>query len=180
MALEYWLLGLPLLLIAIFMNTLADIQDEGQFVRLNMIWGSMSVERKNVVRTTRSFLDGIGILQLHRFVPPWGKIYFVTDWSTLGVAAVEDINKADKHTGFMHTTFELVAMAASGFVAAWAMRSSIHDFRIETSNMRIMSIVVAGILCLVFAIARTKSRILANVGIFITATVIAFSIGSAK
>jgi hypothetical protein len=82
----YWLLALPLLLTATFMSTLAEIRDEGRRIRVKRLWSSMDVPKADVVGTARSALEGIGALQLKRFVFPWGKIYFVSAWSKLGVA----------------------------------------------------------------------------------------------
>jgi hypothetical protein len=173
MPLVYWLLGLPPLLIAVFISTLAEIQDEDQRIRVKTLWKSMDVPKEQIVRTAQSFLEGIGVLQLQRFVLPWGKIFFIADWSKFGVVIEEDgeEGKSDeaKPYGFVRATLESLAIAASGFFAALGMRSSAHDFRIQTSKMQMLAFALAGVLCIVFAIVRKRNPGFANVTLFVAA-----------
>jgi hypothetical protein len=81
---EYWLIALPLLLVVTFMTTLAEIHDEGHTVRVKRWWGSIEVAKQDVAKISPLLLDGIGVLKLRRFVFPWGRIYFVADWSNSG------------------------------------------------------------------------------------------------
>jgi len=171
MAPQYWLLGLPLLPIISFASTLAEIRDEGHQIRVKRLWGSRDVPKKNVVGTAHSALEGIGALQLKRFVFPWGKIYFVSDWSKLGVASARpresntDGDAPPKPSA--RATLWSLAAAVSGLLAARAMGRSAQGFRIETSLVRVAACILAGALCVVFAISRTRKPSLANVAMFL-------------
>jgi hypothetical protein len=175
MAPEYWLLALPLLLIIIFMSTLAEIQDDGHRILVKTLWNSLAVPRQDVVKTAQSVLDGIGVLQLRRFVLPWGRIYFVADWSKLGVASAgtgeESTGDETKRHPFLRATFESLVVAISGFLAARAMSSGVHVFRIETSTQRMVAFTLAGALCVVFAIARARRPSFANVVLFVATSI---------
>jgi hypothetical protein len=117
---QYWLLALPPLLLIIFMITLAEIHDEGRRIRVKTLWKSMDVPREEVVSTAQSGFDGIGVLRLHRFVLPRGRIYFVSDWSKLGVVNADDQGSIDEPNpyGFVRSALESIAMAVSRFLAA--------------------------------------------------------------
>ena len=165
----YWLLALPLLLTATFMSTLAEIRDEGRRIRVKRLWSSMDVPKADVVGTARSALEGIGALQLKRFVFPWGKNYFVSAWSKLGVAQPRE-SRTDSDApspASAGAALWSLAAAVSGFLAARAMGSSPHGFRIETSVVRVAACILAGALCVVFAVSRTRSPSFANVTMFL-------------
>jgi len=173
---QYWLLALPLLLAATFMSTLAEIRDEGHRIRVKRLWISVDIPKKDVVQTVQSALDGIGALQLKRFAFPWGKIYFVSDWSKLGVVSPQrressTVGNARPKSSARAALWPLAA-AISGFLAARAMGSSAHGFRIETSVMRLAACVLAGALCVLFAISRTRRPNLANVVLFLATSAI--------
>jgi len=168
---QYWLLAVPLLLAAIFMSTLAEIRDEGHRIRVKRLWISIDVPKKDVVETAQSVLDGIGALQLKRFAFPWGKIYFVSDWSKLGVISAQrresDTGGDVPPKGSARAGLWSPAAAVSGFLAARAMGSSAHGFGIEASVMRVAACILAGALCAVFAISRTKRPSFANAVLFL-------------
>jgi len=176
MPLVYWVLALPMLLTVIFMSTLAEVRDDGHRIMVKTLWNSIDVPKEEVMRTTHSFLDGIGVLQLRRFVFPWGRIYFVTDWSKLGVVDAgpggENARNEARRFPFVRASLETLVVALSGFLAARAMSSSSRDFRIETSPMRMGAYPLAAVLCVVFLIARKRRPSFANVVLFVATFVV--------
>jgi hypothetical protein len=168
---QYWLLALPLLLPVTFMSTLAEIRDEGHRIRVKRLWISTDVPKKDVVGTARSVLDGIGALQLKRFVFPWGKIYYVSDWSKLGVASAqpwETSADGDVPTKSpARAAIWSLAAAVSGFLAGRAMSSTMRNLRIEAPGMRAAACVLALALCAVFAVARTRRPNFASIALYV-------------
>jgi hypothetical protein len=167
---EYWLVALPLVLVAVFMSTLAEIQNEGRQIQVRTLWHSTEIPKEDVASIAQSSLEGIGVLRLRRFVLPWGRIYFVSDWSKLGVSLGHEKECTDAEPrpySSARVSFESLAVAISGFLAARAMRTGAHDFGLETPAMRIGMFAIAGILCVVFAIARTRRPSFANVTLFV-------------
>ena len=171
MAPEYWLIGVPLLLIPAFMCTLAEVQDQGHRIQVRRLWHSIDVPKEDVATISQSFVEGIGVLRLRRFVPPWGRVYFVTDWSKLGVASpgseTERTNSRATRYSLVRRVLESLVVAISGFVAARAITAGVHDFRLQTSAMRIAAAALVGALCVLFAVARARKPSFANVVLFV-------------
>jgi hypothetical protein len=170
---EYWLIALPLLVLFGFMNTLADVHDMGKTIRINRWWSSVDVPKEKIVRIAPSSLEGIGALQFCRFIFPWGRIYFVAEWSDLegvdikpGSATRSDESKAYPLIWNVLASF---ALAVSGFISARAISANVHGFRIETSGARTEAFGAAAVLCLVFAITWTRRSSFANVALFVAA-----------
>jgi hypothetical protein len=158
MPLAYWLLALPLLPIVIFMITLADVKDEGQEILVNRLWISTHIPKGDVLATNKSFLDGIGVLHLKRFAFPFGRIYFVPEWST---------KRHEKQNSSNWDLLGSAALAISGFVAARAV--NIHGLTAQTPNARALALALAGALCFSFAATRQKKPGLANGMLFAAA-----------
>jgi hypothetical protein len=158
MAPVYWLLALPLLPILIFMVTLAEIHDEGTGIHVKMLWKSRHLPRTEVLSTNHSYLDGIGELRLRNPVFPWGRIFFVYEWSA---------TQSRKDVPHFYSVLASAVLAISGFVAARAV--DISSFRVETSHARALALFSAGTLCALFAIARRKAPSLANSILFLAA-----------
>ncbi len=176
MALQFWLLAVPPLLIATFMSTLAEVHDEGQRVHIKTLWSSMDVSKQDVVKTSRSFLEGIDVLHLRRFVPPWGRIYFVTDWSKTAIADAgrgkESTTSGTKSYLIIRATLESLVVALSGFFAARAIGASVRDFSIATYTARALALLSAGGLCILFAVVQRKKPSFANVALFVAAALV--------
>lgn len=173
----YWPLALPFLLVAAFPSTLAEIRNDGHRTLVKTLWNSMYVPNNEIVRTAESVLAGIGTLQLKRFVFPWGKIYFVADWSELGVESAESEThrlRDDTRQRPVRTALGSLAAAVSGFLAARGMSSVIHNPRVESAAMRVAACILAGTLCLVFAAARSRRPGFANVALFIASLTVGF------
>ena len=171
----YWLLALPLLLVTAFMTMLADVHDEGQTIRVKRWWHSIHIAKEDVVNIGPSFLDGISVLELRRFAFPWGRIYFVDEWSTVGTAAAErakgygtDGTKPSFRRA-VRAIIESITVAVFGFVAGRGTGASIHNFRIEASTARIEAIALAAALCVAFAIARSKKSSSAPLALYVAA-----------
>jgi hypothetical protein len=174
MAPVYWLLGLPVVVVAVFMSTLADIQHEGRRVVANTVWRSLNIPQGDVVRTAPSFLEGISVMRLRRYVFPWGRIYFVTDWSKFGSLNPEEarMNEESKPRSSGRVLLETLVVAGSGFIFGFGIRSNTKGFRIETSGMQIAAVGFAGLLMMVFAVARKRRPALANVVLWIATAII--------
>jgi hypothetical protein len=175
-AFQYWLLALPMLLVIVFMTTLAEVHYEGSRIQVKILWKSMDLPREEIVSTAQSVLDGIGVLRLRRFVPPWGRIYFVSDWSKLGVAVASDQSTAEKPKPYrlIFSMLGSIAAAISGFFATLAMRPNSPNFRIETFAMRIVAVTLVGLLCLIFGIIRYRYPAFANGVLFVAGSIIGF------
>jgi hypothetical protein len=171
---EYWLIPLPLYLVLAFMSTLADVKDDGNRIRVKRFGISTDVPRGDVVRTSQSFLKGIGTLQLKRFVLPWGKIYFVTDWSKVADLSAESEGEGAAKGSAYQSVCDILwslAGAVSGFSAARAVTRYGHTLRIQPST-RMAAFALAGTLLVAFAIARKRKPGFANVVLFTAALVI--------
>ena len=70
------------------------------------------------------------------------------------------------------STLESFVVGISGLLAARAMTTAVYDLRLGTSAARIVAFTLAGALCLVFAIARTRRPSFANVVLFVATFVI--------
>jgi hypothetical protein len=157
----YWLLILPLLPILIFMIALAEVHDEGRQIQIRRLWTSFHIPKEDILGTSKSFLDGIGVLHPRRFAFPFGHIYFVYEWSDKG-PQTKDSAKWD--------LLASTAMAISGFFAARVVH--IHGLGLEAPQSRILAIGLAGALCVLFAATRKKKSGFANCVLFIAAYII--------
>src|SRR5690348_9372966 len=79
---QYWFIGVPALTLLGFMNTLAEVHRAGKQVRIQRWWGAIHVDKDEIIEISPSWLEGITRLRVRRFLPPWGVVYFVTDWSS--------------------------------------------------------------------------------------------------
>ena len=173
-ALKYWLLVLPFLLVLAFMTTLAEIHDGGETVHVQRWWGSIALAKEDVAERTPFFLEGIGVLKLRRFVFPWGRIYFVDDWSDVGEPRAGAEKKQQVVKPSIFTALASFVLAVSGFLAARAISSNVLDFSIKTPAMRIEALTVAGVLCIIFTTARKRNPSFANVALFMATLITGF------
>jgi len=157
----YWLLVLPLLPLLIFIVALAEVHDEGRQIHVRRLWKSIYIPQEDIKKTSESFLDGIGVLHLRRFVFPIGRIYFVHEWSTRG---------PEKENSPIWGVLASAAMAISGFIAARAV--NIPGFGFETPHARILAFVFAGALCVLFVATRRKKSGFANCMLFAAAYIV--------
>jgi hypothetical protein len=151
----YSLLALPLLSILMFMMALAEVHDEGRQIHVRRLWKSTHIPKEDILGTGKSFLDGIGVLHLRRFVFPFGRIYFVYEWSSRG---------PEKKNSSNWDLLASIAMALSGFFGARAV--NIHGLAFEASPPRVLAIASAGALCVLFAVSRRRNSGLANCMLF--------------
>lgn len=162
----YWLLASPLLVVLIFMITLAEVDRGHEALHVKRWWCSIEVRQRDVAEVAPSFLEGVSVLKLHNLAFPWGRrIYFVPEWSNL--APKEGVVSGTKTQSFIQSIVESAALAVSGFVAAWALSFKVVDFRIEASAAKVVALSLAGVLGLAFVTARKKKPTLANVSLYI-------------
>jgi len=166
-----WALVFPVLLLALFMATLAEIRVNGQHVQIKWIWASTEALKRDVREMSPSFLSGISVLKLRRFIWPWGRVYFVTDWSEMGVTP-EGRDNETRPTPLFRAIVEFVVVACFGLLAGRTTSGEIPDFRVVHSPGRIVAFLLAGILCLLFAVTRTKKPTLANVALWLSTWIV--------
>lgn len=154
----FWLLGLPIFLIIIFMGTLAEVHDNGRQIIIKTSWSSTSVSKEDVLGTQNSFLEGIGVLRLKQFFFPWGRVYFVHKWST---------GSAIKESSPIWTILSPIVLAISGFVVARV--GNIRVFKISTSTQSFWTVISAGVLFFLFVVIRNKRAAFANSLLFAAA-----------
>ena len=170
----YWLLGLPTLPLPIFMSTLADVSDSGHQIVVKRVWHSIEIPKSDVLTTIPSFLEGIGVLKLRRYVFPWGRIYFVRDWSKLGVASPAEYRIDNQRTWSPWLEWlTSLAMAVSGFMMSSAVRSSIKGFRVEPT-VRLWAFILAGLMAVLFAFVRTRKPGFANIVLYMATGIVGF------
>jgi hypothetical protein len=76
-----WALAAPVVILALFMTTLAAVFDDGEQIYIKRWWATpRRVPKKDAVGNEASLLEDIGRLHLRWFVFPWGQIYFVRAW----------------------------------------------------------------------------------------------------
>ena len=181
MALPYWSLSLPLLIVAFFCMTLAEISREGTRVRIRTFWRWKEVPQKNVVRFGTSFLEGIGFVELNYFVFPWGKIYFLgerPDHSVLQNAIHSEGEKDSAgRPSHVWSVIGSVLMAISGLICARAISPGIQELSLTSSTAKSSSIVGTIVLLLLFLAVRKKNRAFANILIFCAGFVVGILFG---
>jgi len=178
---EYWLIALPLVLIVLFMTTLAEIHDQGHRIHVSRLWYSIDVPKEDVSGVSPSFVEGVSVMRLRRFVLPWGRIYFVNDWSKFGVVSagreLERTEGEDRSTAsFTRAVIETLVVAISGFLAGRAFRSSFHGVIVETVALRVGSVIFALMLCVVLAIGRRSRPSFANAVLFVATLVVGLAL----
>ena len=178
---EYWLIALPLVVIVTFMTTLAEIQDEGHQVHVKMLWHSIYLPKEQVRSIAPSFVDGVSVLRLRRFMLPWGRIYFVSDWSKFGVMhprfTEENTGHQSKHYSSVRSMIEWLVAAISGFLAGQTLRSRVHLIRIGSSALQMGALLFAATLFALFLITRRNRPNFANVLLFLFTFVVVIVFG---
>lgn len=177
---EYWLIVLPLVLIVLFMATLAEVHDQGHRIHVSRLWHSIDIPKEDVAGINQSFVEGIGVMRLRRFVLPWGRIYFVSDWSKFGVVRARSERdgtggEAEPHS-FTRAVIETLVVAVSGFLAGRAIRSRFHGVIVGALTLRVGCVILALMLCVVFAIARRSRPAFANVVLFVATLVVGLAL----
>ena len=167
----YWLVAIPLLLLFGFMNTLADVHDLGNVLRIKRWWNSVDLPKGEITGISPSFIGGIGVLHLRQFAFPWGRIYFVEEWSNLeSVDTRSEKAASPEETAAgprVRDSLASLALAVSGYICARAISNSVREFRIETYFARSAALTIAAALCILFAATRTKKPSFANVVLFV-------------
>jgi len=128
---------------------------------------------------TQCILEGVGVLRLRTFVFPWGRIYYVSDWSKFGVESPKrPVPGAGREAGrgsWQEAILEFLAAGISGFLASRAVGSGVYDLRLETSTARLVEFTLAGVFLILFFVTRTKRPSFANVVLFLAAFAVGFA-----
>jgi hypothetical protein len=86
----------PLLLLATFLASAAQIRPERDRLRYRRFLKWEELPYSAIVRCEVGAWPGVGFLKLRRFLPPWGKLYFVIEthdgWPPRGTQLAEFIN----------------------------------------------------------------------------------------
>jgi len=166
---RYWPIALPLMLIPLFMATLADIRYQGQRLLVKRLWTSMDVAQDDVIVMAPSFLEGVGVLRLRRFVFPWGGVYFVSDWSKFGVEGPDFEGGPGNAVGrsTVRTVIEWLVVAISGFIAGRTLSSRAHVIDIQVSAHRTAALLISLALGVLFVITQRSRPSFANVALFL-------------
>ena len=131
------LLPAPMLVLCVFMTSLAEVHDDGRTFRVKRWWGSVRLAKGDVLSVGPTFLEEIGVLKARRFVFPWGRVFFVHDWSThqslANGHAPNRSTEAARRSLAREIIEKLVLLvgAASGFVAGRWARANMLIFRIS-------------------------------------------------
>ena len=155
------------------MTTLAEVHDEGESLRVKRWWHTIHVAKLDVARIGPFFVGGISVMDFRRSVFPWGRIYFVDDWSKLGTLAAGHEKGAG--TGGtkpsarreLRATLESLAVAVFGFITGRGTGAIIHNLRIETSATRIEALTLAAALCVAFGIAQKRKPGSAGLALYV-------------
>jgi hypothetical protein len=173
---QYWVICIAVLPVLGFMNTLAEVRRQGKQIRIRRWWGSISVDESDIVDISRSVLQGIGRLRVRRFMPPWGVIYFVADWSNVEVLhdsiTVRQVDPPVDLRSRVADLFAAVLIAASGFALGRMLISDFHKFSIARLSSSILALTISALLAVLFIFSRKRHGTLAAVLLFV-ATLIA-------
>jgi hypothetical protein len=175
---QYWSICVPLVPLLAYMNTLAEIHSSGGKLRIKRWWGSVYIAKSEVLDISPSMLQGIGRLHFRRFMPPWGVIYFVTDWSTLELPeAPSELLSSKPAVATRERVPDVLAsvlMGGSGFVVGKMLSGEFRTLSVEGTLANILALTIAGALGTSFLLTRKKTPTLANVLLYLAALIVAF------
>jgi hypothetical protein len=138
-----WILASPLLLLLLFMASLAEIHEFGSGVSVRTLFGTHHVAKKDILSVGNSVLEDIGVIRARRYIFPWGAIYFVRQWSALPLERRQPVIDG----------LSMVVMGCSGFIVSRA--AHISRFQIRTGGGVKLAILCAVLLC-IFALTIYK------------------------
>jgi hypothetical protein len=145
---------------AVFLATVADVRREGHSIRIRRLWTSTDVPQTEIVEVREALLGcGFRVLRLRRFVPPWGRIYFRSDWSHL-----EDVGQRVEQPAETDSARDLVLMLAAGvlgFATTRKISREMYHFGIDSFPACIAALGVIVVLCIVSATFRRYKPTLA-------------------
>ena len=148
---QYWSICVPLVPLLVYMNTLAEIHSSGGKLRIRRWWGSMYIAKSEVLDISPSMLQGIGRLHCRRFMPPWGVIYFVTDWSTLELPERKESSKPSAPTRErVPDVLASLLMGGSGFVVGKMLSGEFGTLSVKGTSANILVLTIAGSLGVLF------------------------------
>jgi hypothetical protein len=63
---------------ALFLFTAAEVKAHEKTLEYRRFWAWKQISYDQIGQCAASWIPGLGYVRLGRFVPPWGKLYFVT------------------------------------------------------------------------------------------------------
>jgi hypothetical protein len=178
---RFWFICIPVIPLLGFMNTLAEIRSKEKQVRIKRWWGSICISESEILEISQSRLEGILRLRIRRFVPPWGVVYFVADWSNIetlraGIAGRHS-TPSDHPRERVSNLISSVLLGISGFVLGRALTEDFHKFSIENRATSILILATSVGFAGLFAFARKRAPTLANLLLFAAMFIVALLFG---
>lgn len=165
---QYWTICILIVPLLMYMNTLADIHSSDGQIRIRRWWGSIYVGENDILEMSPSMLEGIRRLRLRRFVPPWGIVYVVADWSSAALpqGAAPSANRKPKSSNRVPNLFASVLLGTSGFVLGLVLGHDLPALSITGSSARILALLSAGVLAVFFGFTWKRMPTWANMLLF--------------
>src|SRR5579884_2384520 len=168
---QYWLIWIAILPLLVFLNTLAEVQRQDKQIHIRRWWGSMFIDETEVIDISRSALRGVGRLRLRRFMPPWGVVYFVADWSKVEMqqrsVTPRQVPPLFHLRSRVANLFSAVLFAASGFALGRMLITDFHKFLFARPLASIPALTMSALLIMLFVFLQKRNGTLANVLLFI-------------
>jgi len=76
-----WVLASPLLLLVLFMATLAEVHELGDRFLVKTSFQTRYVLKEDILSIGNSILEDVGMIRPKRYIFPWGAVYFIREWS---------------------------------------------------------------------------------------------------
>lgn len=130
----------------------------------------MYIAKSEVLDISPSMLQGIRRLHFRRFMPPWGVIYFVADWSALELRS----NQSAPTRESVPDVLASVLMGGSGFVVGKMLSGEFGTLSVKGTLANILVLTIAGSLGVLFLLSCRKMPALANALLYLAALVVAF------
>jgi hypothetical protein len=167
---RYWTICILILPLLAYLNTLADIHISGEQIRIRRWWGSIYICENDILEISPSILEGIRRMRVRRFVPPWGIVYFVSDWSSVVLTQVAPripaANRGAESLNRVPNLFASVLLGASGFVLGRVLGYDLPGLSITESSARALALLTSGALAVFFAFTRKRMPTWANILLF--------------
>lgn len=175
---QYWAICVLILPLLAHMNTLADVHSSNGKVRIRRWWGTFYVNDNDILEIAPSMLEGIWRMRLRRFVLPWGIVYFVADWSSLGLpqrsARASSLNGRAESTDRLSNLLASILLSVSGIVLGRVIRGDMPALSNAVSSARTISLLAAGTLAMAFAFTRRRMPTFSNMLLFSSTLIMGF------
>lgn len=119
-----WACSLPLWIVILFMLTLAEVRQEGNTVTYRRWLGSSRADDNEVLCVGQSRLRGTAYVELKRFVLPWGRVYFQTEWANEALVRRIEPKQGRSRRSAADVVWTVIA-AVSGFGTGSVVTSNV-------------------------------------------------------